>query len=77
MGFLNDAAIALKNVLLMQSNFERLERSIERQDQDIAGLREFCSRLSERLVRVETILDMAEMKPARQARPKAIRQEKK
>ena len=77
MGFLNDAATALKNVLLMQSNFERLERSIERQDLDIAGLREFCSRLSERLVRVETILEMAEMKPAPRLQPKTITQEKK
>ena len=77
MGFLNDAATALKNVLLMQSNFERFERSIERQDQDIAGLREVIARVSERLVRVETMLEMADMKPARRAQPKAITQEKK
>ena len=77
MGFLNDAATALKNVLLMQSNFERLERSIERQDRDIAGLREVMARISERLVRVETMLEMADMVPARRAQPKAIAQEKK
>jgi hypothetical protein len=77
MGFLNDAATALKNVLLMQSNFERLERSIERQDQDIAGFREVMARISERLVRVETMIEIADIKPARRVQPKAITQEKK
>ena len=77
MGFLNDASTALKNVLLMQSNFERLERSIERQDRDIAGLREVIARISERLVRVETMLEMADLVSARRVPPKAITQEKK
>jgi hypothetical protein len=76
MGFVNDAATALKNVLLMQTNFERLERVIERQDRDIAGLREVVARLSERLVRVETMLEMQEMRTARRVRNKAITQEK-
>ena len=77
MGFVGDASTALKNVLLMQSNFERLERSIERQDRDIAGLREVIARISERLVRVETMIEMAEMVPARRVQPKEITQEKK
>lgn len=59
MSFLNDAAGALKNVVLMQANLERLERGAERQSQDIAGLREAIARVSERLVRVETIIDEA------------------
>jgi hypothetical protein len=57
--FLGDVAGALKNVVLMQSHLERLERGAERQDRDIAGLREVMARLSERLVRVETIIDEA------------------
>ena len=57
MGLFNDIGSALKNVVLMQANLERLERSAERQDRDIAGLREVMAKFSERLVRVETIID--------------------
>lgn len=59
MSAFGDAMGAIKNVVLMQSNLERLERGVERQDRDIAGLREAMSRMSERLVRVETIVDEA------------------
>jgi hypothetical protein len=59
MSLLGDVASALKNVVLMQANLERLERGAERQDQDIAGLRDAMARLSERLIRVETIVDEA------------------
>ena len=59
MGLFNDLASALKNVVLMQSNLERLEQTVERLDGDIAGLREAIGRVSERLVRVETIIDVA------------------
>ncbi len=59
MSLFGDAAEAVKNVMLMQANLERLERGAERQDRDIAGLREVMARLSERLVRVETIVDEA------------------
>ena len=57
MGLFSDIGAALKNVVLMQANLERLERSAERQDRDIAGLREVMAKFSERLVRVETIID--------------------
>ncbi|HEV2746887.1 MAG TPA: hypothetical protein VGW34_06265 [Allosphingosinicella sp.] len=43
----------------MQSNIERLGQSLERQDRDIAGLREAIAKVSERLVRIETIVDEA------------------
>ncbi len=59
MSLLADVGSALKNVVLMQANLERLERGAERQDRDIAGLRDAMARLSERLVRVETIVDEA------------------
>jgi hypothetical protein len=59
MSFFGDVAGALKSVVLMQSHLERLERGIERQDRDIAALREVIGRLSERLVRVETIIEEA------------------
>ncbi|WP_373488278.1 hypothetical protein [Blastomonas sp.] len=59
MSLLSEATSALKNVVLMQSNIERLEKVTDRQDQDIAGIREAMSKLSERLVRLETIIDEA------------------
>ena len=60
MAFLSDAAAALRNVVLMQSNLERLERSIERQDRDIAGLRDAMSAMNERIVRMETKFEIYE-----------------
>lgn len=59
MGLFADVGGTLRNVVLMQANLERLERSAERQDRDIAGLRDVIAKVSERLVRVETIVDEA------------------
>ena len=59
MGLFADIGGTIRNVVLMQANLERLERSAERQDRDIAGLREVIARVSERLVRIETIVDEA------------------
>ena len=60
MGFLSDVAGALKNVVLMQSSIERLERVIERQDRDIAGLRDAMAFMNERIVRIETKFEIYE-----------------
>ena len=70
MGFLSDAAGALKNVVLMQSSIERLERVIERQDRDIAGLRDAMAFMNERIVRIETKFEIYE----RQATQRRIEQ---
>ena len=70
MGFLSDAAGALKNVVLMQSSVERLERVIERQDRDIAGLRDALAMMNERIVRMETKFEIYE----RQADQRRIEQ---
>ena len=60
MGFLSDAASALKNVVLMQTNLERMERGVERQDRDIAGLRDAMALMNERIVRIETKFEIYE-----------------
>ena len=60
MGFLGDVAGALKNVVLMRSSIERLERVIERQDRDIAGLRDAMAMMNERIVRIETKFEIYE-----------------
>jgi hypothetical protein len=60
MAFLSDVATTLKNVVLMQSNIERLERVVERQDRDIAGLRDAMALMNERIVRIETKFEVYE-----------------
>ena len=59
MGLLGDVGGTLRNVILMQANLERLERTVERQDRDISGLRDVMDRFSERPVRIETIVEEA------------------
>jgi ubiquinone biosynthesis protein UbiJ len=60
MGFLSDAVTTLKNVVLMQSSIERLERVVERQNDDIAGLRDAMAAMNERIVRLETKFEIYE-----------------
>jgi len=60
MAFLNDVAATLKNVVLMQSNLERLERVVEGQDRAIAGLRDAMALMNERIVRIETKFEVYE-----------------
>lgn len=59
MSALGDAVGAIKSVLLMQTNLERLERVVERQDQDIGGLREAMTLMNNRLIRIETMIEMS------------------
>jgi hypothetical protein len=59
MSTLGDAVSAIKAVLLMQNNIERLEREVERQGQDIAGLREAMGLINNRLIRIETMIEMS------------------
>jgi hypothetical protein len=68
---------AIRNVILMQANLDRMDRHLEQIDREQDGFREAISRISERLVRVETVLEMQEMAPARRLQPKTITQEKK
>ncbi len=56
MSVFGDAMTALRNVVLMQANLDRMDRQIEKLDQVQDGFREVLYRLSERLTRVETHL---------------------
>jgi hypothetical protein len=60
MALLADIATTLKNVVLMQSGIERLERVVERQDRDVAGLRDAMALMNERIVRIETKFEVYE-----------------
>jgi hypothetical protein len=51
-----DALGAIRNVILMQANLERMDRQIEQLDRTQDGFREALFRVSERLTRVESVL---------------------
>ena len=61
---------AVRNVVLMQANLERMERQIEKLDDNQDGLREAMFRLSERLTRVESVLFDERAQIVRPALPK-------
>lgn len=61
---------AVRNVILMQANLERMERQIEKLDDNQDGLREAMFRLSERLTRVESVLFDERAQIVRPALPK-------
>ena len=77
MSVFSDAMTAIRNVVLMQGAIDRMDRQIEGLDRTQDGFREALFRVSERLVRVETMLEMADLMSARRVQPKAITQEKK
>jgi hypothetical protein len=52
----SDTVKAIKDVLMMQGNLERMDKQLEHLDRTQDGFREAMFRLSERLTRVETIL---------------------
>ena len=56
MSVIGEATAAIRNVILMQANLERMDRQIEHLDRTQDGFREAIFRLSERLTRVESVL---------------------
>ena len=56
MSVFSDAMTAIRNVILMQANLERMDRQVEHLDRTQDGFREAIFRLSERLTRVESVL---------------------
>jgi len=66
-----DAMSAVRNVILMQATLERMERQIEKLDDNQDRFREALFLLSERLTRVETLLhETPRAQPRRRALPK-------
>ena len=56
MSVFGDTVKAIKDVLMMQGNLERMDKQLEHLDRTQDGFREALYRMSERLTRVETIL---------------------
>ena len=56
MSVFGDALAAIRNIILMQANLERMDRQVEQLDHTQDGFREALFRLSERLTRVESVL---------------------
>lgn len=71
MSAFGDAMSAIKNVVLMQSNMERVQREVEKLTTDIAGVREAIYVVDRRVVRLETLHEAAS-KPAKRRTPPAI-----
>jgi hypothetical protein len=69
MSAFGNAMNAIKSVLLMQANVDRLEKVVERQSDDIAGLRDAIGIVDRRLVRLEAFHEAAATYE-RQARPR-------
>jgi len=70
MSVFGDAMSAVRNVILMQSNLERMERQIEKLDDNQDRFREALFHLSERLARVETLVgEPPRGQPRRRALP--------
>lgn len=67
MSTVGDALAALKNVVLMQERMDVMKAEIERLSADVKGLNDYAVSLDKRLVRVETIADVAR---ARSSPPK-------
>jgi hypothetical protein len=63
-----DALAAIRTVLLMQSNVERLEKNVDQLGRDQAGFRDALFALDRRLIRVETILEGPEIVTCRAQR---------
>ena len=71
MSVFGDAMSAVRNVILMQASLERMERQIEKLDDNQDRFREALFLLSERLTRVETLLhDTPRAQGRRRALPK-------
>jgi hypothetical protein len=56
MSLFGDAMNAIRSIILMQGNLERMERQIEKLDSSQDNFREALFRMSERLTRVEAHL---------------------
>lgn len=66
MSTLGDAMNAIKSVLLMQSNLERMQRDMERMSGDLAGVREAVVMVDRRVVRLEALQEAAGASGGRQ-----------
>jgi hypothetical protein len=56
MSMFGDAMEAIRSIIMMQGNLERMERQIEKLDDTQDNFREALFRMSERLTRVESVL---------------------
>lgn len=60
MSTLGDALAALKNVVLIQERQEAMKKEVERLSADVGGLNAYAVSVDKRLVRIETMVELAE-----------------
>ena len=59
MSTLGDALAALKNVVLMQERLDVMKADFDRMSGDMRGLNDYAVSLDKRLVRLETVVEVA------------------
>lgn len=59
MSVVGDAFTALKNVMLLHERIEGVRSDVERLTTDLKGLTEYVVSVDKRLVRIETMIEMA------------------
>jgi len=55
---LGDALEALRSVILMQANIERVDEQVAKLADDMRGLRDYAVGIDKRLVRLETMVEL-------------------
>ncbi|MFM9853947.1 MAG: hypothetical protein ACKVOJ_14260 [Sphingomonadaceae bacterium] len=68
MSVLGDALAGIRNVMLMQSDVERLQREITQTAADLRGLRDYTTSIDMRVTRLEGMIEGAAIVAGRQPR---------
>lgn len=64
MSAFGDAMRAVRQVVLMQANIERLQSDFDRLGGDMRGLKDFANMIDKRVIRIETMIEMSGRGPA-------------
>lgn len=68
MSAFGDAMKAVREVILIQASIDRLNGDFARMGDDVRGLKDVMSGIDKRVVRIETMIEMAQHAPGGQPR---------
>jgi hypothetical protein len=66
----SDALTALKNVMLMQTHIERMQKEIDSTAADLRGLRDYAVEIDRRVARIEGVMEGYQRASATTRRPR-------
>jgi hypothetical protein len=69
MSAFGDAMGAIRSVLIMQTNLERMDRDIDRLGSDVAGVRDAVASVDRRVTRIVGVMEGVERASAGSRRP--------